>query len=302
MPCLRARSAVFTRFRCSRARQVWARYLTPPASIALLTNLRTSSAGTKYFATSFGPAAEVTVSLALMMPSRHLRAGSNTPDPEFPVVATSLIKVGKRCRIRALRNCGEAMRELLIAVASATMTGSPGQGGARHNGMSGSGGLAGSLSLSTFRRLRSTSDPCLRMVAGKVVPAMVTLVCEFGWTRCAAVTIRPEPRYTPDPEDAPFWISLAVAIHRPFSSAPLAVAAKSTGKRYNDQARPKTITHSGLSVARLSKSSSGLPRRVNQRPPRNLHFLTARAIDVDRRSSAPIRAVYASQMRPMLKM
>ncbi len=227
MPCLRARSAVFTRFRCSRARQVWARYLTPPASIALLTNLRTSSAGTKYFATSFGPAAEVTVSLTLMMPSRHFRAGSKTPDPEFPVVATSLIKVESR---RKLRHCGAAMRDLVMAVASATMTGSPGQGGARHNGMSGSGGLAGSLSLSTFRRLRSTSDPCLRMVAGKVVPAMVTLVCEFGWTRCAAVTIRPEPRYTPDPEDAPFWISLAVAIHRPFSSTPLAATAKSTAR------------------------------------------------------------------------
>ena len=47
------------------------------------------------------------------------------------------------------------------------------------SGMAGSAGLAGSLLLSTCRRLRSISskDPCRRTVAGKVTPPTVALIC-----------------------------------------------------------------------------------------------------------------------------
>src|SRR5712691_10702436 len=50
---------------------------------------RIATAGTKYLAISL-PSAMI---FRLMMPRRHLRFGSKTPDPEFPVVATSPIKV-----------------------------------------------------------------------------------------------------------------------------------------------------------------------------------------------------------------
>src|SRR5258708_7113923 len=51
---------------------------------------RISRAGTKYLAISLP---SIVVNFALMIPSKHLRLGSNTPDPEFPVLATSAIKV-----------------------------------------------------------------------------------------------------------------------------------------------------------------------------------------------------------------
>jgi len=59
---------------------------------------RIVDAGTKYLAISFCSlsAAAVfgrTVIFRLMMPSKHFCPASNTPDPEFPVVATSLITV-----------------------------------------------------------------------------------------------------------------------------------------------------------------------------------------------------------------
>jgi hypothetical protein len=58
-------------------------------------------AGTKYFARSrillFGSSGLVrTMIFRLMMPRRHLRFASKTPDPEFPVVATSLMTVENR--------------------------------------------------------------------------------------------------------------------------------------------------------------------------------------------------------------
>src|SRR5215475_12756828 len=61
---------------------------------------RMTDAGTKYLAISFSfcPAEAGMTNFRLIIPSRHLRAASNTPDPELPVVATSLIAVGKRCR------------------------------------------------------------------------------------------------------------------------------------------------------------------------------------------------------------
>jgi hypothetical protein len=50
---------------------------------------RISLAGTKYLAISFPFA----VYFRLIIPSKHFRFGSNTPDPESPVLATSPIKV-----------------------------------------------------------------------------------------------------------------------------------------------------------------------------------------------------------------
>jgi hypothetical protein len=41
------------------------------------------------------------------MPSGHLRPASKTADPEFPVVATSLITVGNLLRTFRGSNCGE---------------------------------------------------------------------------------------------------------------------------------------------------------------------------------------------------
>src|SRR3981081_3699745 len=54
---------------------------------------RISTAGTKYFAMSLVPPVVGAMNFRLIMPSRHLRFGSKTPDPEFPVVATSAISV-----------------------------------------------------------------------------------------------------------------------------------------------------------------------------------------------------------------
>jgi len=59
---------------------------------------RIADAGTKYLAISFfslasAPLVGLTVIFRLMMPSRHFCPASNTPDPEFPVVATSPITV-----------------------------------------------------------------------------------------------------------------------------------------------------------------------------------------------------------------
>jgi hypothetical protein len=64
---------------------------------------RIVEAGMKYFAISFSSLAasalfERTEIFRLMMPSRHLCPASNTPEPEFPVVATSLITVGNLFR------------------------------------------------------------------------------------------------------------------------------------------------------------------------------------------------------------
>src|SRR5207247_6410092 len=50
---------------------------------------RIAAAGTKYLAISLPPP----MNFRLIMPSKHLRLGSKTPDPEFPVVATSPIRV-----------------------------------------------------------------------------------------------------------------------------------------------------------------------------------------------------------------
>jgi hypothetical protein len=66
-----------------------------------------------------------TKSFRLMMPSRHLLPASNTPDPEFPVVATSLITVENLLRTSKGSNCGDMMRDRAVPSGIATMTGSP---------------------------------------------------------------------------------------------------------------------------------------------------------------------------------
>ena len=58
-------------------------------------------AGTKYFARSLSlvSAAELFEriwSFQLIMPRRHLRPASNTPDPEFPVVTSAAADKGRQ--------------------------------------------------------------------------------------------------------------------------------------------------------------------------------------------------------------
>src|SRR5438270_3359696 len=101
---------------------------------------RMVDAGTKYLAMSFCSlsASELlnrTEIFLLMIPSRHLVPASNTPEPEFPVVATSRITVGNFVRILKGSNCGDMMRERAVLSGTATMTGSPGHEGFSQSGM-----------------------------------------------------------------------------------------------------------------------------------------------------------------------
>ena len=57
-----------------------------------------------------------------MMPSRHFRFGSKTPDPEFPVVATSRINVENFVRNVKGSTRGETVWDSVACVASTTMT------------------------------------------------------------------------------------------------------------------------------------------------------------------------------------
>src|SRR5262245_65881725 len=96
-------------------------------------------AGTKYLAISFSSLVASalfarTEIFRLMMPSRHLRPASNTPDPEFPVVATSLITVANLLRTFCGSNCGDMIRDRAVPSGTATMTGSPGAGGGFEEG------------------------------------------------------------------------------------------------------------------------------------------------------------------------
>src|SRR6202048_3966140 len=97
-------------------------------------------AGTKYLAISFRSLSGalllgLTEIFRLMMPSKHLCPKSNTPDPEFPVVAISLITVENLRRALKGRNAGNMIWERAVASGTATMTGSPGHGWFSHSGM-----------------------------------------------------------------------------------------------------------------------------------------------------------------------
>src|SRR5262249_48977723 len=131
-----------------------------------------------------------------MMPRRHLRFGSKTPDPEFPVVATSPISVENLIRDVKDRTCGETMWERVALAASTTITGSPGQGGASHSCVQVSLTLAGSFSSSTDNTLKPTSsnEPCFKTFAGKTTPAMLTLILASTAIKWAAVMINPDVR------------------------------------------------------------------------------------------------------------
>ena len=64
----------------------------------------------------------------LMIPSKHFCPASNTPDPEFPVVATSRITVENLFWTLAGSNAGNITWERAVPSGTATMTGSPGHG------------------------------------------------------------------------------------------------------------------------------------------------------------------------------
>ena len=150
-------------------------------------------------------------------------------------MATSAIRVENLFRHVNGSTCGEMMRDCAACPASTTMTGSPGQGGASHNCVSGSSMAAGSFSSSTNNKLKSTSEPCFKTFAGKSTPAMCTLILSSTAVRWAAVTINPDFRYTPEPDCPPFRIIPTVAIHGrllSFRSVPSeAIGAKSVTAR-----------------------------------------------------------------------
>jgi hypothetical protein len=134
-----------------------------------------ADAGTKYLAISFCslPASTPfgrTEIFWLMMPSRHLLPASNTPDPEFPVVATSLINVENFVRILAGSKCGDMIRERAVPSGIATMTGCPVHGDVSQSGMRRMRRLTGSLCSSMDSSVRSTPqcvEPSLIACAGR---------------------------------------------------------------------------------------------------------------------------------------
>src|SRR5262245_30692767 len=185
------------------------------------------------------------VSFPLMMPSRHLRLGSKTPDPESPVVATSRIRVENLVRNVKGSTCGGTIWDSVACVASTTMTGSPGHGGASHSCIRGRLTLVSNFSSSTNNRLKSTSsdEPCFRIFAGNAGntnPPIRTPILASTAVRCAAVMINPEFRYTPEPVCSPLRIIAAVAIQGPppCRSAPLdMIGAKSAPARQRANAK-----------------------------------------------------------------
>src|SRR5215510_7957399 len=186
-----------------------------------------------------------------MIPSRHLRLGSKTPDPESPVVATSRIRVENFVRNVKGSTCGGTIWDSVACLASTTMTGSPGHGGASHSCIRGSLTLESSFS-STNNKLKSTSsaEPCFRIFAGNsgnTIPAMRTPILASTAVRCAAVMINPEFRYTPEPVCCPFPIIATVAIQGPplsFGSAPLdMIGAKSAPARQRANAMRTLSSH-----------------------------------------------------------
>ena len=158
-------------------------------------NARISDAGTKYLARSLyslrGPILTGIWILRLIMPSRHLRLASNTPDPEFPVLATSLITVPNFERSVWGSSCGDMMCDLAVLSGIATMTVSPGHGAISHIDNRRICRLIGNLSWSTASNVRSTSakDPSLMTFAERSRPAISTLgrVKKDLPTTCAAV-------------------------------------------------------------------------------------------------------------------
>src|SRR6516162_1089969 len=139
---------------------------------------RIVDAGTKYLAISFSLLRISTVCLLKDFLADDAKQafviGSKTPEPEFPVVATSAIKVENLVRHVNGNICGETMCDCVPCPASTTMTGSPGQAGASHNCICGSSVVAGSFFSSINNRLKSTSsaEPCFKTFASKSTPAM----------------------------------------------------------------------------------------------------------------------------------
>src|SRR5215469_9868627 len=79
---------------------------------------RIATAGTKYLAMSLSPSVVWEISFLLMMPSRHLRFGSKTPDPESPVVSTSRIRVENFVRDVKGSTRGETIWDSVACLAS----------------------------------------------------------------------------------------------------------------------------------------------------------------------------------------
>ena len=144
-------------------------------------NFAITDAGTKYFAIS-------TVSLfpssfrttrcdifLLMIPSRHFRLASKTPDPEFPVVATSLMTVSN-FRTLIGSNFGESICDRAVPSGTTVMTRSPGQGGSSQSGLRRSDKRSGSRPSSTDKRVMSmvSKSPAFTTFVGNSWPPIET--------------------------------------------------------------------------------------------------------------------------------
>src|SRR6266480_8141358 len=96
-------------------------------------------AGTKYLAMSMVSVLPdisflVCDIFRLIMPNRHLRLASNTPDPEFPVRATSAITV-LNLRTPGGNFSGGKIRDRAVPSGTTVITASPGQGSSAHKGL-----------------------------------------------------------------------------------------------------------------------------------------------------------------------
>src|SRR6516164_6743829 len=81
------------------------------------------SAGTKYEAMPLWSI--LFTNLRLRIPSKHFFSGSNTPEPDFPSVAPSLINVKNFVRYSGEITAGDAMLLRVISCGAARMTGAP---------------------------------------------------------------------------------------------------------------------------------------------------------------------------------
>ena len=139
--------------------------------------LAITEAGTKYLAistVSFFPVPFRVICseiFLLMMPRRHFLSASNTPDPEFPVVATSLITVSNFRELRG-KSLGESIWDRARPSGTTVMTRSPGQGGSLHSGFRRSDRRRGSLLSSTDRSVRSmvSKSPAFTTFVGNSWP------------------------------------------------------------------------------------------------------------------------------------
>src|SRR5438105_6935353 len=117
-----------------------------------------------------------------MMPRRHLRVASNTPEPGYPLFPTGLISVENLFLKDGETRYGDITSERTVPSGTATITDSPIHGGLSQSCIRRMRRLTGSFWSSIERRVRSTcrNQPSLMAFAGNSTLATRTLglVCE----------------------------------------------------------------------------------------------------------------------------